>query len=172
MMKCPFCNALNIDGVDVCEECQEPLDFMSQPRTTSDLESHLLRDRIASIMLLRPAVVRPEQPVRDVLDMLADETTGCVVVVEGGRVVGIFTERDALLRLNTEAASLAERPIFEFMTHAPETIPYDAEIAFALHKMDIGGYRHLPVTRDGKLAGVLSTRDIFNYIGSHLAPAE
>ena len=171
-MKCPFCNAENMDGVDVCEDCQEPLDFMSQPRATSDLETHLLRDRIATIMFLQPAVVRPQQTVRDVLDMLADETTGCVVVAEEDRVVGIFTERDALLRLNTEAAALADRPIAEYMTPSPETISYDAEIAFALHKMDIGGYRHLPVTRDGKLTGVISTRDIFNYIGSHLASVE
>ena len=55
------------------------------------------------------------------------------------------------------------------MTAAPETIAHDAPIAFALHKMDIGGYRHIPVLTDGKPTGVISVRDILRYIAEDLA---
>ena len=171
-MNCPFCKNGNYDGADVCEHCGESLEFLSQPSVSSNLETSLLRDRVAAIMDPEPVVVGPARRVRDVLDLLVDSATGCVVVVEGDRIVGVFTERDALLRLNTNAAALGDRSISDFMTPSPETVTDDAEIAFALHKMDIGGYRHLPVVCEGKLAGVISTRAIFQYIGSHLTATE
>jgi CBS domain-containing protein len=83
-------------------------------------------------------------------------------------VVGIFSERDALDRLNVDFARLACRHVAEFMTPAPETVESDARIAFALHKMDVGGYRHLPVLTDGKISGVISVRDILRYITDEL----
>ena len=66
-------------------------------------------------------------------------------------MVGIFSERDALMRLNVDAAQLAGRPMREFMTASPDTLETDAPIAFALHKMDVGGYRHMPIMTDGKV---------------------
>jgi CBS domain-containing protein len=91
------------------------------------------------------------------------------VVVKGPDVVGIFSERDALNRLNAEFAELAGRPVAEFMTATPETVESDARIAFALHKMDVGGYRHLPVLTKGKITGVISIRDILRYVTDELA---
>ena len=166
-MNCPFCSAENIDGADVCEHCQEPIDFLSQP-AASGLEGSLMRDSITTIMSTDPAILHPQQPVWKALDLLSSREIGCVVVVEFDRIVGIFTERDALERLNADAESLRDHPISQFMTKNPETVPEDAEIMFALHKMDVGGYRHLPVLRGGSLVGVLSARHIFQYIGDRL----
>jgi CBS domain-containing protein len=83
-------------------------------------------------------------------------------------MVGIFTERDALLRLNTDAARYAARPVRDFMTKSPDTIESDAPIAFALHKMDVGGYRHIPIMSGGKVTGIISVRDILRYITEDL----
>ncbi len=54
------------------------------------------------------------------------------------------------------------------MTRSVETLELDDRIAFALHKMDVGGYRHIPVLRDGRVTGIISVRDILNYITARL----
>jgi len=54
------------------------------------------------------------------------------------------------------------------MTHEPVTLEAKDKIAFALHKMHVGGYRHLPIMTDGKLTGVISIRDILNYLAERI----
>jgi CBS domain-containing protein len=171
MINCPFCDEENIDGVDECAECGQPLDFLSKPRTNSPIERSLVKDRVYMLSPRKPFTVDAETPVRDVLNLLIDQKIGCVVVVQNGEMIGIFTERDALMRLNTEAVRLGDRPIADFMTPSPETVDIDASIAFALHKMNIGGYRHIPVLSDGKTTGVISVRDILRYITEDLLSA-
>jgi CBS domain-containing protein len=168
MVMCPYCGDENIDGADLCEQCQQPLDYLSKRTPNSGLEHAILKDRVYALAPRQPVVVAPQTPISQVLDMLVGYSIGCVVVVDGNDVVGIFSERDALTRLNTEAAALGDRPVSEFMTPSPETIESDAKIAFALHKMDIGGYRHVPVVTSGRITGVISIRDILDYITANL----
>ena len=103
---------------------------------------------------------------------MVERTIGCVLVVDEGQLIGIFTERDAVTRIGVNAEKFAERPIFEFMTPTPESIEADAQIAFALQKMDVGGYRHLPVMSAGRIVGVISIRDILQYLARHLEVVE
>ncbi|MEX0714021.1 MAG: CBS domain-containing protein [Pirellulales bacterium] len=177
MLICPFCGDENIDGADVCEQCQQPLEFLSKPRPASRIEYSLVRDRVYMLAPGRPVVVEADTRVRNVLRLLVDRKVGCVVVVRRtadapDAVVGIFSERDALLRLNTDVAEVADQPISQFMTPSPEMVESDASIAFALHKMDIGGYRHLPVLTDGRTSGVISIRDILRYVTDGLLAAD
>jgi CBS domain-containing protein len=51
------------------------------------------------------------------------------------------------------------------------TLETNDRIAFALHKMNVGGYRHIPILFDGKLAGVISIRDILRYLTDRIAAA-
>jgi CBS domain-containing protein len=99
---------------------------------------------------------------------MAQHKIGCVVVLREHQIVGIFSERDVLLRLNVNAAEHWNRPVRDFMTRSPETVEANARIAFAVHKMDVGGYRHLPVVSDGRIKGVISVRDILRYITDDL----
>ena len=168
-MNCPFCGCENIPGSDQCQHCEQPLDFLSARLPQSDVERGLLRDKVQLIATRRPLIVKPDQPVAQVLQQMSEENVGCVVVAVDGAVAGIFTERDALVRLNVEAADLGRLPVKQFLTPSPETIEGDAEIAFALQKMDVGGYRHLPVVDQGRVVAVISIRDILQYISSHLA---
>lgn len=96
--------------------------------------------------------------------MLVDREIGSVIIVEDDRILGIFSERDVLWKLNTEVHELRSRPVSEFMTRHVETIDLDDKLALALHKMDLGGYRHLPVTDEDKLCGIISIRDIMRYM--------
>jgi CBS domain-containing protein len=85
-------------------------------------------------------------------------------VVDGGRVVGIFSERDAL-RKGLWSGKNLDAPIRKFMTPDPQTLtPHDA-IAMAMNRMGVGGFRHIPLV-DGEHhpVGMLVMRDIVRYI--------
>ena len=160
---CPDCGHQNIDGIDQCESCQQSLTALSRPRPESPLPKHLIRDRISVLEPHKPVAVTSDTPVKEALDLLVENHIGSVLVVDDGQLVGIFSERDALVRLNTEVASLRDQPISQFMTPTPGTLGPDDRIIFAVHKMALGGYRHVPIVEDGHPTGVISIRDILRY---------
>lgn len=164
MTECPYCGADNIDGADHCDECQQPLDFLSKPRASTPIERNLAKDRVSLLNPKKPLTVSPEQPVGEVLSLMVEQKVGCVIVTQNDQIAGIFSERDALNRLNVDYAKLAGRPVSLFMTPSPEFVDLEARIAFAVHKMDVGGYRHLPVVSHGRIAGVISARDVLRYV--------
>ncbi len=168
---CPYCEAENIEGADECEACGEALTDLSRRVPTSSVEADLLRDRIERLWPKSPATVGPDTPVREVLEKMVEAKIGCVMVVDKGKLVGIFSERDALMKLNTDASKFLNRPISQFMTPDPVTLETNDKIAFALHKMNVGGYRHMPILFEGNLAGVISIRDILRYLTDRIAAA-
>jgi CBS domain-containing protein len=165
MIVCPYCNTENIEGADECAECGQPLDDTHLAPPNTEVERSLLRDRISVLVPKSPIVAQPTMPVGDVLKLMVQHRIGCVVVAEGDRPVGIFSERDALRKINTEGPALAARPVSEFMTPKPQTLVADAKIAFAVQRMDLGGYRHLPIVDEqGSLVGIISARDILRHL--------
>jgi CBS domain-containing protein len=171
MIICPYCDAENMEGADTCVDCEASLTDLSIRVPASGVEADLLRDRIERLWPKTPSTVSPNTPVGDVLKKMVDETIGCVMVVEGDKLVGIFSERDALMKLNTDAAKFMSRPISQFMTPSPVTLETSDKIAFALQKMNVGGYRHIPILFAGKLAGVISIRDILRYLTERIGVA-
>ena len=112
-----------------------------------------------------PLTLRAETTIRDAIATMLDKDIGAVLVVDGaGRLVGIFSERDLLVKVAGVCDDYAGRPLGDFMTRRPETIRGSDSLAFALHKMDCGGYRHLPVVQDGRLLGMISVRDLLRHI--------
>ena len=165
---CPFCGGWNIPGVDVCVRCDHSLAEVSPQRPLSRVEQNLLRDRLQALGPRVPKVVPPDATVCEVLDQLVQEQIGCVLIVEDGELLGIFSERDALLKLGPDIAEHAYAPISDFMTPSVETLEADDSIVFALHKMDLGGFRHIPIYRDGEISGIVSVRDFLRYIADEL----
>ena len=168
MISCPDCGHENIPGADTCEECGQSLIALSKPTASTELEKHLTKDRIEVLQPKSPLTVAPDMPVKEVLQMMAKKSIGCVFIVDGDELQGVFSERDALMRLGAEASLLGKRPISEFMTSSPCSLGSRDKIAFALQKMDVGGYRHVPITTDGTLTGVISIRDILSYMTEHI----
>jgi CBS domain-containing protein len=167
---CPFCDEEVIEGADKCDACGQPLTESHLPAPATLVELALLTDRVSIFQDRQPLFVSPTMPVREVLRLLVDNRVGCVVIAEQRKVTGIFTERDALLKLGDRAAELGDRPISEFMTAKVESLPPTAKIAFAVHRMDHGGYRHVPVTnQEGEAVGMFSVRDILRYLTKTLA---
>jgi len=90
------------------------------------------------------------------------------MIADGDDLLGIFSEYDAVRKVGSNAAQMAERPISSVMTPEPVTLEAQDKIAYALHKMHVGGYRHLPIMTDGKLTGVISIRDILKYLSERI----
>lgn len=173
MIKCPLCDFENIEGVDVCEQCGQPLHDSHLRSPTNAVERGLLKDRVASLSPKKPIVVRQDTSVRDVLKLMHDRSIGCVFVIDDGEPVGepvgVFSERDALMRLNVDAAQHQDAPVSKFMTPNPQRLAGDDRIAFAVHQMDVGGYRHVPIVdANNKAVGVISVRDILRYMAEKI----
>jgi CBS domain-containing protein len=165
MILCPYCDAENIEGADLCAECQLPLTDLSLKAPASEVERGLLRDRIESLRPKMPLSVGPDVTIGEALRTMLARGIGCMMIVEGDRLLGLFSERDAMMRLNVDAARLADRPISEVMTVNPATLRSRDKIAFALHRMNVGGFRHIPILdEDDRLVGVISIRDILRYL--------
>jgi CBS domain-containing protein len=90
--------------------------------------------------------------------------------MEGAELLGIFTERDVLMNIAGREREFASDAVREWMTPNPETVAEDDSIAFAIHKMDVGGYRHLPVMEAGQPVGIISVRDVVRYLATYLSP--
>ncbi len=119
----------------------------------------------------KPASVGPDAQVRDALQTMSDRNFGALLVVEGGKVVGIFAERDALRKKLYQGTDL-ERPVRDYMTPEPECLTPDDSIASALNKMVVGAYRHVPLVNAAQEpVGLLVMRDVMGYVVSFF-PAE
>ncbi|MCI0682106.1 MAG: CBS domain-containing protein [Gemmataceae bacterium] len=124
----------------------------------------ILATPISELPLRRPIIVDAGATVVAAVNAMNEHRTGCVLVERDGKLSGIFTERDVLTKVIFRASSSSMR-VEEVDTNDPETLEATATIAFALNKMSVGGYRHIPVVdRGGKPVGVLSVRDIVDFL--------
>ena len=97
--------------------------------------------------------------VSDAAKLMKQRHVGAVMVVAEGKLVGVFTERDALFRVVAEGRDTKTTPLAGVMTHNPKTIAPDQLFAHALRMMYDGGFRHVPVVEDGRPVGIVSVRD-------------
>lgn len=101
--------------------------------------------------------------VRDAAMEMAQRRIGAVLVVQGGSMVGIFTERDGLFRVLAQGLDPAATTLAEVMTAKVMTIAPDRPLLQALHIMHENGFRHLPVVQGGVPRGIVSIRDALDY---------
>ena len=97
--------------------------------------------------------------VGDAARLMKQSKVGAVIVVEDGKLAGVFTERDALFRVIADKRDAQTTALAEVMTRDPQTIHPDKPFAQALHIMYAGGFRHVPVVEDGRPVGIVSARD-------------
>jgi len=98
--------------------------------------------------------------VAQVVALLAEKRIGCVPIVEGGRVLGIFSERDVVYGLAREGAALLDKSVESVMTAPAVTIDADTPILSALSLMTKRRIRHLPVVDGGIMVGFVSIGDL------------
>ena len=107
----------------------------------------------------KPFTASGSTTVADAARLMKRHNVGAVMVVDKGRLAGIFTERDALFRVLAESRDPATTPIADVMTAKPQTIDPNKAVGHALLLMYEGGFRHVPVVERGKPVGMISARD-------------
>ena len=163
-MRCPHCDCDNIPGAQLCEECGLDLAGLDIPEADEGLVGRLMTDRISELTVISPLKVAAQSTVEEVIGLLRQEHHGCVLVEDEGKLVGIFTERDVLVRVLRPGLDPADVPVSEVMSPDPLTLEPGDPPAFAIHRMVVGGLRHLPVVDGGKLLGFISVRDVLRYL--------
>ncbi len=106
-----------------------------------------------------PITCSPDTPLKDALKIMKDNNVGSVLIVSGGKLVGIFTERD-LVKALLEGAKLDD-PINKYMNPSPVVAKEDEGLESVVRKMLNEGFRHLPVVdSEGHVLGVISIKDV------------
>jgi CBS domain-containing protein len=164
-MICPTCNFDNLPGCEVCYNCLHDLTQHDRPTPRDRVQESLMRDTVGHLRP-RPAVkLPPDATVGEAMRTMLENNIGAVVVVDADeRLLGIFSERDLLTRVALAGPDYAGRPVVDFMTPGPTTVSEAHTLDFALREMDGGGYRHLPVVRDGRVVGMISVRDLLRHM--------
>ena len=118
---------------------------------------------LVSILQRRTPVVHllaPDQSVAQAVAVMAEHRVGVVPILDGERLVGIFSERDLLRRVTSRERSLEKTTLREVMTPDPITATPDEDRQSAIQKMSAAGCRHLPIVVNGRVVDMLSMRDL------------
>ncbi len=100
----------------------------------------------------------PETTVSKAAKLMANKNVGAVMVVEKERLVGIFTERDAVFRVIARGLDVQTTRLADVMTTKPRTVDPDKTFGYALLMMHENRFRHVPVIENGKPVGIVSAR--------------
>jgi CBS domain-containing protein len=165
-MRCPTCGFDNLVGTDVCENCGADLAGTDVPEPTTSFHGRLLGEHLDDLGQTAPITVTPEASLDAVISQMHATGSDCVLVLDGGRLVGIFTDRDAVVKVADQ--SLEALRVGDFMTRDPVVLRHDDPIAVAIHKMAVGGFRHIPIVEDGRPTGVVTARDVFHHLAQLL----
>lgn len=115
---------------------------------------------LRSIVANQPPVIAEKSvTVLEAAVLMKQQGKGALLVVEGSRLTGIFTERDALFRVIAAGRDPAATTLADVMTPQPQTMHPDEPFVKALRIMHKRGFRHLPVVEHGRPLGIVSARD-------------
>ena len=121
------------------------------------MSKRIIRDIVAGQKLISAS---KDMTVRAACRLMAEKKVGAILVLEDGRIAGIFTERDALSKVLATSLDPDTALLSQVMAHDPQTIRADKPLAYALQMMADGGFRHVPVVDDqGGPVGMVSARD-------------
>jgi CBS domain-containing protein len=122
-------------------------------------EVNVFSQQIRNIMERRKFLTAlPSATVREASEMMAARQVGAVLVVDEGRLVGIFSERDAVFRVVAKGLDPAVTPLSAVMTPEPKTAKPTNTFGWAMTVMHENGFRHMPVVDEGKPVGIVSAR--------------
>jgi CBS domain-containing protein len=131
-----------------------------------DFRLNLETESIGQVYSADPLCVEPSAGLREVFELLRARNRGSVLICQEQKLVGIFTERDALRLM--AAGDTLERTIADVMVRDPVTVRVGENVAAAIQKMSVGGYRRLPVVDDAdQPIGVLNVSGILHYFVEH-----
>jgi predicted transcriptional regulator len=164
-MLCPSCGYDNIEGADRCDDCLTPLHNLDVPRAQAaeGLAQSVMEDDLSELDQEFLGVAS-STPALEVIDQMKRAHVGCALVIDHGKLLGIFTERDVLNKLTGKRALDGGTPVKDLMSRNPETLRETDSVATALNKMSLGRYRHIPVVKTDGTYSVTSIKHVLRYI--------
>lgn len=165
-MLCPVCRFDNFEGEDTCANCGADLATANETPAIAEGDEAIFRKPLDALGMEAPQFVEASAPVADVIRQMHASGSDCLLVRDQGRLVGIFTDRDAAVKAVDKRLGLFK--VQDFMTPDPVVLRRDDTLALAINKMAIGGFRHIPVVDDGVPIGVVSAADVFRHIVASL----
>jgi len=168
-MNCPSCGHENIDGSDRCENCLSPFRQLDIPsaEASEGLARSVMADNLSQLDQEETISVAPDTPALEVARLMKNSNSGCALVLDGARLVGIFTEHDVLLKMTDGPAGLSDAGdplVKELMSPDPEALHETCSVAEALNKMSLGRYRHIPFRKSDGSYAVASIKSVLKYI--------
>jgi len=161
---CPVCQWENFLGEDVCANCGADLWSVDAPTQAQSFQGRLLGMPLDELRAPAPQLVEADAPAMETLRRMRQESIDCLLVMDHDDLVGIFTDRDAILKLG-EADG---RTVAEVMTPDPVVLRRGDPVAVAINKMAVGGFRHVPIVDGSRPIGVVSARDVFRHLAAGL----
>jgi CBS domain-containing protein len=130
-------------------------------REAAEGKERVFETPVRALHVRKAVLVKPDDSVAEAVKRMAAEGQGCVLVAgPDGKLAGIFTERDLLLRVVAKGLDPARTVTKAVMSKDPECLTLDDTLGYALHKMTVGEYRSVPVVdEDGKACGVLTQQE-------------
>lgn len=160
-MRCPACDRDNIQGVDLCENCGMDLAGLDVQACGVDADDPFLTAPLSSLPLKQPLVLARDDSVATAVERMTRQGEGCVFIEdEQDELIGVVTERDITARVASRGRDPLQTRLEDVMTWNPVALQQDDPLAWALHRMGVDGYRHLPVVDGGRLVGFLSIRTV------------
>jgi CBS domain-containing protein len=126
-----------------------------------------MEQKVISIATTALVTVSSRESVARAVGQMKQHRVGCLLVVDEDRLTGIFTERD-LLGLISDGRDLSGVRVADVMTSAPEAVEANDSLNFALHKMSVGGFRHIPITHEGRAVGLVSAKDVVRFLAAEV----
>jgi CBS domain-containing protein len=167
-MICPSCGHDNLEGTDRCENCMKSLRDLDVPRAdaTAGLVRSVMEDNLGRLEMAETLTAREEEPALEVARRMREAQVGYALVLDqGGKLAGIFTEHDVLRKLVGGSDAAADGvAVGQLMSRNPESLRETDSVAAALNKMAMGRYRHVPVERAGGGYSVASIKNVLSYI--------
>lgn len=165
-MNCPSCGHENIDGIDRCENCLAPFRQLDIPSADAaeGLARSVMEDDLSRLDHDATISVAPDTEAVEVARLMKAANTGCALVLDDGKLVGIFTEHDVLKRMAGTDKNLAGLAVKELMSANPESLHEKDSVAEALNKMSLGRYRHIPFQKSDGTYSVASIKSVLKYI--------
>jgi signal-transduction protein with cAMP-binding, CBS, and nucleotidyltransferase domain len=161
-MLCPVCRYDNFEGDDSCSNCGADLSTSDTPQEAREYHDTILGDHLDALGIGSPKLVEPDMAVADAIRLMHQEGSDCLLVVDDGCLVGIFTDRDAVAKALDKRLGLYK--VRDFMTPDPVVLRHDDTLAVAIHKMAVGEFRHIPIVDDGRPIGVVAAADVFRHL--------
>ncbi len=146
--------------------------FDTDARPARVFDARLLRQPLDILATRKPIVLSPHDSVTEAMRAMQREHRGCVLITSDGTtdtpLLGIFTERDVLLKIVDRGRNPAVLPLAEVMTPDPECLVVSCSIAWVLNRMSAGGFRHVPAVDERRCpVSVVSVRDVVDFLVDH-----